>query len=488
MSNSVGESLDNDQASLLEYVFERSMTHWKSSNDRSKPVIRFKTPEELRSLVNFDISRERVGLETLKKLCDDAFEYGVNSDHPRFFNQLFSGPDKYGLAGDLVVSALNVNAHTFEVAPFFIMAEAATIERSLKLFGFSEGEGTFCPGGSYSSMLAMNVARHWKVPSMKTKGSRSGPPVVLFTSKQAHYSALKNAALMGIGTDNCVGVECDDRGKMIPSKLEEAILTSKQNGDVPFLVIATAGTTVLGAFDPFREISDICQRYGLWMHTDACWGGGAALSTTHKHLCNGIEKSDSISWNPHKLMQMPLQCSILLSKHKGLLGEAHSTPVPYLFQPDKPYDVSYDVSRKLIQCGRRPDAVKLWLAWKANGDDEFERRVDKAMDNAKYLTELVRNRKHFRLVIPEPEFTNVSFWYIPPSMRNMEENKEFWDKLHLVAPKIKTRMQKSGSVLVGYQPVGQMVNFFRMIVINHQVSHADMDFLIDEIEKHGADL
>lgn len=464
------------------------MTHWKSADDRSKPVLRFKTPAELRSLVNFDISKDRIGLEALKKLCDDAFEYSVNTDHPRFYNQLFAGPDKYGLAGDLVVSALNTNAHTYEVAPFFIMAEIATIKRSLQLFGFSEGEGTFCPGGSYSSMLAMNIARYWKVPSLKTKGSRSGPPVVLFTSKQAHYSARKNAALMGIGTDNCIGVECDERGKMIPSQLERAVLASKKNGDIPFLVIATAGTTVLGAFDPFREIADICQRHGLWMHTDACWGGAAALSNTHKRLCDGMKRSDSIAWNPHKLMQMPVQCSIVISKHKGLLEEANSTSVPYLFQPDKPYDVSYDASRRLIQCGRRPDAVKLWLAWKANGDDEFEIRVDKAVDNARYLTELVRNREHFRLVIPEPEFTNVSFWYIPPSMRNLEENQEFWDKLHLVAPAIKTRMQKSGSVLVGYQPVDQIVNFFRMILINPRVTHADMDFLIEEIEKHGADL
>lgn len=482
------DAVSSEQESLLEYVFNNSMTRWKTSNDRSKPVLKFMTPPELASLVDFDISKDPVNITELKKLCDAAFEYSINTDHPRFYNQLFAGPDKYGLAGDLVVTALNVNAHTYEVAPFFIMTEMATIKRSLKLFGFCTGEGTFCPGGSYSCMLAMNIARYKKCPTLKTKGSAGSPPLVLFTSKQAHYSTLKNAALLGLGTDNCIEIECDEMGKMIPSELEKAVLKAKGGGMIPFFVVATAGTTVLGAFDPFNEIADICEKHELWLHTDACWGGAALFSRKHKHLCNGMERSDSVAWNPHKMIQMPLQCSLLLSKHEGLFSEANSTSVPYLFQPDKPYDVSYDVGRGLIQCGRRPDSVKLWLAWKANGDAEFERRVDKAFENSRYLAELVRKRKNFRLVIPNPEFTNISFWYIPPSLRGCEENQQFWQKLGGVAPTIKSRMQKSGSLLVGYQPVGNKVNFFRMIVISPSNTNEDMEFILDEIERQGADL
>lgn len=488
MDTNSSAAVDNRQLEILNYVFKQCLTKWKEGNNRTSRVVNFKTPPDLSALVDFDIGTEPIGIENLKKLCDDAFTYSVNTDHPRFFNQQFIGPDKYGVAGELLVSAMNANAHTYEVAPFIVLTEIATIRKTLKMFGISGGEGTFCPGGSYSAMLAMNLARYKKCPDLKTKGNFGHAPLKVFASKQAHYSASKNAALLGIGTENCVEIDCDESGKMITSELESAVIKAQTNGSVPFLVIATAGTTVLGSFDRFHEIADICKKYNIWMHTDACWGGSVLFSRKHRHLCDGMERSDSIAWNPHKMIQMPIQCSILLSRHEGLFAEVNSTSVPYLFQPDKSYDPAYDLGKRLIQCSKRPDSLKLWLAWKATGDAEYERRVDKAFDNAQYLTELLRNRMHFRLVIPNPEYTNVSFWFIPPSLRGINENEDFWRKLHFVAPAIKAKMQKSGSMLVAYQPVESKVNFFRMIIINPNVTHEDMEFVLDEIEKLGQNL
>ena len=88
---------------------------------------------------------------------------------------------------------------------------------------------------------------------------------------------------------------------------------------VPFFVGATAATTVLGAFDPFQEIAAVCQRHGVWMHVDGCWGAAALLSPTHRHVMKGAEMADSLAWNPHKLMGLPLQCSAFLTRHKGRL-------------------------------------------------------------------------------------------------------------------------------------------------------------------------
>lgn len=86
---------------------------------------------------------------------------------------------------------------------------------------------------------------------------------------------------------------------------------------VPFFVGTTAGTTVLGAFDPFEEIAAVCKRHGVWMHVDGCWGAAALLSPTHRHHMQGAELADSLAWNPHKLMGLPLQCSAFLTTHKG---------------------------------------------------------------------------------------------------------------------------------------------------------------------------
>lgn len=112
----------------------------------------------------------------------------------------------------------------------------------------------------------------------------------MFTSEDAHYSSSKLASFMGIGSDNVYKVNTCSRGKMIMSHFESEIIRAKNEGGVPFLVVATAGTTVLGAFDPIDEIANLCEKYNMWLHVDAAWGGGALMSQKYRHLLYGIER------------------------------------------------------------------------------------------------------------------------------------------------------------------------------------------------------
>ncbi|XP_005472410.1 acidic amino acid decarboxylase GADL1 isoform X3 [Oreochromis niloticus] len=367
--------------------------------------------------------------------------------------------------------------------------EDAVLRKMIKVIGWEEGgDGIFNPGGSLSNMYAVNLARYRYCPDFKEVGMFSAPRLVILTSQECHYSISKGAALMGIGTKNVYTVPTDERGRMIPSALEEKIMLAKSEGAVPFMVNATAGTTVLGAFDPIDEIADICEKHNLWLHVDACWGGAAIMSKKHKHLLKGIHRVDSVAWNPHKMLMASLQCSAFLVRDKtSLLQHCHSARASYLFQQDKFYDVSYDTGDKSVQCSRKPDAFKFWLMWKALGSRELEQRVDRALAMARYLAEEIKKREGFRLVL-EPEYANVCFWYLPPSMRNLPESPELWKKLHTVAPVVKQRMMKKGSMMVGYQPLGEKANFFRMVVISPQVSRQDLDFVLNEIHNLGKDL
>lgn len=103
----------------------------------------------------------------------------------------------------------------------------------------------------------------------------------------------------------------------------------------------------------------------MWLHVDAAWGGGLIFSKKHSVLLRGIQRADSILFNPHKLLAVPQQCSLLLTKHKSIFKEAHSKQVPYLFQKDKFYSTDLDVGNKYLQCGRRPDVLKFWFMWQA---------------------------------------------------------------------------------------------------------------------------
>lgn len=178
---------------------------------------------------------------------------------------------------------------------------------------------------------------------------------------------------------------------------------------------------------------------------------------------------------------------MFLSKHKGILKDCHCAHAKYLFQQDKNYDVSYDTGDMSIQCGRKVDVFKLWLMWKSKGDYGMERDIDHLFMVSRYLADKIKTTAGYRLIL-EPACTNVCFWYIPPSLRGLEETKEWWEKLGKVAPVIKERMMKCGSLMIGYNPDGQLVNFFRMVISNFDTQTEDMDFLIDEIDKLGRDL
>lgn len=173
------------------------------------------------------------------------------------------------MAGEWLTATANTNMFTYEIAPVFILMENVVLSKMREIIGWSGGDSILAPGGSISNLYAFLAARHKMFPNYKEHGSRALPgDLVMFTSDQCHYSIKSCAAVCGLGTDNCVSVPSDEHGKIITSELERLIIERKNRGQIPFFVNATAGTTVIGAFDPLNEIADICQRHNCWFHVD----------------------------------------------------------------------------------------------------------------------------------------------------------------------------------------------------------------------------
>lgn len=338
-----------------------------------------------------------------------------------------------------------------------------------------------------ANFYAMNVARHRALPDIKRTGM-AGHPLKLFVSAHAHYSFSKGAALLGIGTDNLIEVPVDSQGRMKVDALDDLISKEKAEGNKPFLVAANAGSTVFGAYDDFHGIADVCGSQGVWMHVDGAWGGSVVVSPRTAPLMAGVERADSVTWNPHKMMGIPLQCSAFLLKDRALMPSTHAANASYLFQPDK-LNAHLDTGDKSLQCGRKVDALKLWVAWQHLGDEGYAERIDKAFANAKVLRDgVVRRQGVFRLVA-EPMCTNVCFEFLPPSVRHLDPSSQAYrDGIHHAPVVIKQRMQERGSMMTGYQSIDGRPNFFRMIVCSPTVEAADMEFVLDEIEALGADL
>ncbi|KAJ8924799.1 hypothetical protein NQ315_000953 [Exocentrus adspersus] len=467
---------------LKEAVFD-------GTNRRNK-VLNFRNPDELRAQFQFELEPNPSTHEELVSLLKDTIYYSVKTGHPYFANQLFSSLDPYGLVGQWLTDALNPSVYTYEVSPVFTLMEETVLREMRRIVGFKDGkgDGIFCPGGSMANGYAISCARYKFMPDVKTKGLHSLPRLVLFTSEDAHYSIKKMSSFLGIGSDNVYLINADSRGRMDVNHLEQEVGRALSEGGVPFMVSATAGTTVIGAFDPLEQIAGVCEKYGLWFHVDAAWGGGALVSKRHRRLLAGIERADSVTWNPHKLLTAPQQCSTLLLRHEGILSASHSANAAYLFQKDKFYDTTYDTGDKHVQCGRRADVLKFWFMWKAKGTSGLERHIDKVFENSKFFVDTIKRRPGFELVIEEPECTNICFWYIPPSLRDAKSHPDYREKLHKIAPKIKERMMKEGNMMVTYQAQKDLPNFFRIVFQNSGLEKTDMLYFIDVFERLGKDL
>merc|ERR1719187_189836 len=364
--------------------------------------------------------------------------------------------------------------------------EKYVLDKMREYIGFHDGDGQIFPGGSISNMQAMSIARFKYFPNLKEEGLQGGPRLVAFVSEEAHYSTSKAAATLGIGTKNLKKIKTDENGKIIVSNLIDQIEEAIARGEKPFYVCATAGMTVGGAFDPINDIADVCEKYDMWLHVDGAWGGASLLSRKYKHLLAGVERANSMTWNPHKLMGCLFQCSMLFTRDKNILTKCNRESVEgasYLFQKDKRLYNSHewDQGDKTIQCGRNVDILKLWMMWKAKGNRGMEEQIDRAYDNSRHLAQKIREREGFEL-IREPQCTNICFHYIPPSIRAMPAGPERNALQNAVPPIIKERMTRDGTMMCGYQPLKEHVNFWRMTVINPAVTYADMEFVVDEIE------
>lgn len=486
-----GKKAENNTSRFLQEVLDILMDYIKKSNDRSNKILDFHHPEQMMNVMDFTLPDNPQNLDQILVDCKDALKYQVKTGHPRFLNQLSQGLDVISMAGEWLAATANTNMFTYEIAPVFIMMEHEVLIKMREIIGFHEGDSILAPGGSISNMYALIIARHKFFPEHKRKGmSAINGRVAIYTSEQCHYSIRGGAATIGLGLDSCFAVECDEKGRMRPDKLEELIVKHKAEGRKPFFVNCTTGTTVMGAFDPINDIADICQKHNLWMHVDAAWGGGLLMSEKYRQArFSGVERADSLTWNPHKLLGALLQCSTFHLKEKGILNECNTMDAEYLFQQDKHYDVQYDTGDKVIQCGRHNDIFKFWLMWRAKGKNGLGAQMDRLMDLTKYQIVRMKDMEdRFYLLDDDPQCVNVCFWYIPPRLRDTPQSKEKEIELGKITATLKKRMMMAGTLMVSYQPLGNKPNFFRSILSNPATREEDIDFMLEEMERLGKDL
>lgn len=457
---------ESHQNELLSRLYPMIEEYLEKSADTETPVVDFRDPDELRELVDLKLPEEGITGAALMDLVEKYLKYSVRTGHPQFLNQLYQGFNLPGFIGEIVSALTNTSMYTYEVAPVATLIEQELITKMCTALGFDSNEGIFLPGGSNANMTALLLARNHKVPSIKSDGV-SGP-MALFASDQAHYSFEKAANILGLGINSVIKVATDSLGRMIPEELDRAVQESIESGFTPFFVVATVGTTVLGAFDPISGIADVADRHNLWLHVDGALGASVILSSKYRHLLRGIERADSVAWNPHKTMGVPLLCSALLLRESDSLAMCTSCDHgDYLFHDED----SLDLGKKSLQCGRRVDALKLWLSWKYFGDKGYDQRITRLFELATYAGEFVSAAPDMRLLSPVQSF-NVCFQYDPGGLDE--------EALSSLAQNIREHMLRSGKSIVNYATVnGQTA--IRISFINPDLTEQDIDVFFENV-------
>ncbi|KAK0749844.1 pyridoxal phosphate-dependent transferase [Schizothecium vesticola] len=441
-------------------------------------------PDELVRRLALELpAGEGRGEDGLLQTIRDILENSVNTWDQGFMDKLYASTNPVGVVSELLLAVLNTNSHVYQVSPALTVVEKHTAKALANLFGFTgpRAGGVTCQGGSSSNLTSIVIARNTLASDSKIHGNPARP-LVLFTSEHGHYSVEKAAMTIGLGSRAVRTVPVDAAGRMDPVALRAAVVRALAENTTPFYVNATAGTTVLGSYDPFPAIAAVCAEFRLWLHIDASWGGPAIFSPTHRAKLAGAHLADSLTVNPHKMMNVPVTCSFLLGRDTAVFHRANTLPAGYLFHADDAPtdDVCWDLADLTLQCGRRGDALKLALAWIYYGAAGFARQVDGAFEVAAYFAERIVQSSDFVLVSENPPpCLQVCFYYAPrgrlgTAAENTARTREM------------VRRLVARGFMVDYAP-GPQGSFFR-VVVNVQTLRGTVDRLVAAIEAIGGEM
>ena len=452
-------------------VADRIVSYLKAADEPGK--VAEPTPyKTLSKTTDLKIPLEGHGMNAVLDDIDTYLRACVKTNRPEFMNPLWGGVSTVGLAGEIISSLTNTSMYTYELAPLATLIEHTLLNRMSEMVGFESGAGTLTTGGSNGNMLGMLCARQAMTPS-STQNGFDGRNMVVYVSSEAHYSVLMSANVIGIGHQNIVQVACEQDGSMKPSALQEEIERTRREGGVPFCVVSTAGTTVRGSFDPLKDIGDIAHANGLWHHVDAAWGGSAMFSSKFRHLMDGVEFADSVCWDAHKMMGLPLICSAFLVKDSELLARlcSHGEVAHYLLHEE---NREIDLGRHSLQCGRRNDALKLWLAWRECGDAGWASLVERFMELADYLEMKIHGHASLHMMSSRI-WTNVCFRFAPQG---------FQGDLNELNTEIRSRLMQNGNFMVSRSNIGDDV-VIRSVITNPKTSEQTLDDFLHELLRIG---
>jgi len=410
-----------------------------------------------------------------------VLEQSTLCGHPGFMAYVSGSGTVPGAAADLLAAALNPNVGGWSLAPAASELELHLTRWLAERFGLPAGAaGLMTSGGASSNLTALKAARDARTPGDVRRHGTGGLPLVLYASAEAHATIAEAADILGLGERAVRSIPTDAAYRMRTDELERALAADLAAGMLPFAVVATAGTTATGAVDPLPAVADICQMHGLWMHVDAAYGGAAVLAPELRPLLSGIERADSIAFDPHKWLYTPQSSACLLVRDPADLLRSFSIDVAYVREDATLSGRGLNIGELGPQWSRAFLALKVWLSLAAHGTDAYARRIAHDVELACYLDERVR--AHPDLEPMCPVVLSIACFRYAPAGAGLDDAA-----LNRLNERLMIEIRRDGHTFPSNAELDGRY-CLRACLVNHRTEAGDIDALVDAAVRLGGEL
>ncbi|MGN6380771.1 MAG: pyridoxal phosphate-dependent decarboxylase family protein [Gaiellales bacterium] len=449
---------------------------------RELPVSRQPAAADIAQAAALPIPAEPLAVPELAAMLRPfVLEQSTLCGHPGFMAYISGSGTVPGAAADLLAAGLNPNVGGWALSPAATELELHLMRWLAAQFGLPEGAGgLMTSGGAASNLTALKAARDARTPGDTRRDGIAGLRLVLYASREAHSTIAESADMLGLGESAVRLIPTDQEHRMRPQELEQAIAADRAAGECPFVVVATAGTTATGAIDPLGEVAAICDRHGLWLHVDAAYGGAAALAPELRPLLAGIERADSIAFDPHKWLYTPQSSACLLVRNPADLARSYSFDAAYLRDDAALSGRGQNIGELGPQLSRNFSALKVWLSLAAHGTEAYGRRIAHDVELARYLDHLVHEHPDLEPMCPVT-LSIACFRFTPPGAGLDDAELDHLNARLMDAIRRDGRTFPSNAELNGRYCL-------RACLVNHRSEAADIEALVEAAVRLGRGL
>jgi len=408
--------------------------------------------------------------DILNYVIDSLEQYTVHTPHPKYLGLFNPRSNFSGILADLITAVFNPQLAAWSHAPFAVEVERYLVQEFGKKFGYDSQniDGVFATGGAEANLTAVLCALNNKYPQFAKDGvfSLKKRPVI-YCSDEAHHSIAKAAKVAGLGYQVVSNIPVDEKQGMLTNALVNQIQKDIAIGKQPLMIVATAGSTGAGGIDDLSAISKIAAQYQLWFHVDGAYGAASILNSNLKRFLSGIEKSDSITFDAHKWLSLPMGISIFLTSNKEVLGKTFRITTAYMPKEAEKLPI-IDPYTHSIQWSRRFMGLKLYLSLLFYGWEGYEQIIEHQRQMGLYLKEqLIATNWTIKNDTPLPIICFTD--------NNLQSNSDF---IPFVAKEI---IESRQSWLSPY-PIGGL-NTLRACITNYSTSKKHIEEIVLQVNQ-----